>query len=130
MEEHHAQAKHGDPNTERSRATVFHAILESTLPVHEKSLDRLEHEGREMIGAGGETTTRIMAAATYYILVTPGVLDRLKTELKDVPTEANGDPELSKLECLPWLVSSLSCTLVGPSRQGGEGNQGADCHVP
>ena len=122
MKDYHArEGKHWDPTRERTRATVFHAILESALPLHEKSLDRLEHEGREMIGAGGETTTRILCAATYYILATPGVLDKLKAELKSVYSEADGDPELSKLESLPWLVSRVSRSLVDCSMLGREG---------
>lgn len=34
--------------------TVFHAVLDSTLPEHEKSVDRLSDEGFVMIVAGGE----------------------------------------------------------------------------
>ena len=113
MREHHG-GRTAEKKPSPSRRTVFDAILESDLPPPEKSLDRLEHEGREVIAAGSETTARMLTAATFFILATPGVLERLKSELKGIVAADGTIPDLAALERLPWLVRHLHSQFVTP----------------
>ena len=110
--EHEAlEAKPGaeqEDQEERSRATVFHAILNSDLPPAEKSLGRLHQEGLETIAAGTETSSRALTWATYNVLSTPGLQEKLRAEVRTVITETTSEPELSKLESLPLLVCTTS----------------------
>ena len=87
---------------------MFHAILASDLPPAEKSLDRLEQEGRETITAGSETASRILSGMCFFLLTSPDALKRLRDELAPVMADAvDGIPELAKVERLPWLVRHL-----------------------
>ena len=86
--------------------TIFHAIHNSTLPPHEKSVDRMAEEALVIIAAGGETTSRVLTMAIYYLLVNPAALKRLNGEIFRVMPNVNVMPSVKSLETLPWLVSS------------------------
>ena len=93
----------------KSQSTIFQAILESDLPAHEKDLERLEHEGQEVIGAGSETSARILTLATYHVLTTPGLQQRLqaeiRAEIRAETAQSSVQVDVNKLESLPLLVS-------------------------
>lgn len=63
-------------------------------------------EGFVAIAAGGETTGRTLAAATYYLLSNRTACAKLKAELKMAMPNQKRVPKLKELEQLPWLVSS------------------------
>ena len=92
-----------EPAKRSGYPTIFHAILDSDLPPSEKSLERLEQEGREQITAGSETSIRMLTSSTYFTLTTPDALERLRAELRPL-FAADAEPEVSKFENLPWLV--------------------------
>ena len=59
-----------------------------------------------MIAAGGETTARVLATATFHLLANQNsVLVKLKNELVTVMEDPNTRPDMRTLEKLPWLVS-------------------------
>jgi hypothetical protein len=84
--------------------TVFHGIYQSTLPIEEKSLNRLSQEGLVMIVAGSESTSRTLMLATYYLLTTPSAMENLKKELLEAMPDPSVVPHVKVLESLPWLV--------------------------
>ena len=85
--------------------TIFHEILSSNLPPAEKIAKRMGEEGFVIIAAGGETTGRTLAAATYYLLSDKEACSKLKAELQSAMPDEKDVPKLKELEQLPWLVS-------------------------
>lgn len=62
--------------------TIFHEILDSKLPPEEKTIARLGDEASVTLAAGTLTTSWTLSVALYYLLTTPSVLQKLKTELE------------------------------------------------
>lgn len=93
------------------RINIFQSILSSSLPADEKRRDRLAQEGFVLMSAGGETTARTLATATFHLLANAGTaLRALKMELATVMEDSSSRPDLSTLERLPWLVGfTLVC---------------------
>lgn len=96
--------------------TIFRGVLESRLPPQEKTLARMTADAGTIMVAGTLTTTFYLALATYYLLASPGVLRRLKEELR----AALGAPlppgallgtsrmvRLEELEKLPYLTAVI-----------------------
>ncbi len=89
---------------EKRGNTIFHELLDSDLPSHEKTLQRLSDEGEILIGAGSETTAKALTHIFYYMLQNRDLLRKLRAELKEaIPTPKSIVP-WSKLEQLPYLV--------------------------
>ena len=62
--------------------TIFHEILDSKLPPEEKTVARLGDEATTTLAAGVITTAWTLSVALYYLLTSPSVLEKLKTELE------------------------------------------------
>ncbi|RAL03205.1 cytochrome P450 [Aspergillus ibericus CBS 121593] len=92
---------------ESQRKTVFNTLLDSGLPPEETSLSRLQHEAITVIGAGFETTRYALAVASYHILSTPSIYNRLREELFTAIPDPSNFPPLSELEKLPYLTGCL-----------------------
>ncbi|KAL9050776.1 MAG: hypothetical protein Q9162_006427 [Coniocarpon cinnabarinum] len=87
-------------------SSIFEAIYRSNEDVFEKSNERVAQEGLVVIGAGGETVSRVLSCATFHILDNPGTLARLTEELDGAfEKRSNVQFDLKKLEELVWLVS-------------------------
>ena len=97
-----SQAKH------LGRVNIFESILRNdSLSASEKSGNRIAQEGFEVMSAGGETTSRVLAAALFYVLAGKNSeLSRLKEELSTVVKDGSSRPSWSALEQLPYLVSN------------------------
>lgn len=101
-------------NTEKSadeahagnRADIFQKILSSdALSPSDKTVDRLAQEGFHAITAGSETTARVLATATYFVLANKqAVMPRLQDELRTVMPYPDSKPPIRDLEQLQWLV--------------------------
>ncbi|KAL5336611.1 cytochrome P450 [Aspergillus crustosus] len=98
------------PSDEKGQATTsqhtfFHDVLDSNLPQEEKSPERLAQEVQVVIGAGAETTGKMLTWTTYYLLENPEKLNKLKEEL------ARLDPDhtatLVDFEKMPYLTSIM-----------------------
>ncbi|KAL4941779.1 hypothetical protein BDV06DRAFT_235807 [Aspergillus oleicola] len=92
------------PSTSPYR-TIFHEILDSKLPPAEKVLERLADEAAVTLAAGTLTTAWVLTVGIYFIVATPSILRKLKSELEtaipdpDIHTRA----ALTTLETLPYL---------------------------
>lgn len=96
-----------------SRHNIFHTILRSPLPPQEKGPKRLGQEGFVAIAAGGETCSRMLTHAIYYILANKDrVMPMLRQELMQVMPTPDVQPELKTLEDLPYLVSTCPALLI------------------
>ncbi|MCJ1358190.1 MAG: hypothetical protein MMC33_008189 [Icmadophila ericetorum] len=98
------EGKNTNYTNARAHATIFHELLNGDLPPTEKSLDRLWQEGQTIIGAGTETTAWSVSVAMFYILYTPGVLDRLSHELSKATSGPMQLPDWNTLEQLPYMA--------------------------
>ena len=95
----------------QNHRSLFSAILDSpALAPDQKTSRRMAQEGAVVIGAGGETTARVLETATFYLLTySQRLLPALRQELQEVMPE-HARPSLQKLETLPLLVSILLCS--------------------
>jgi cytochrome P450 len=92
----------------RTEATIFHELLNGSLPDNEKRLERLWQEGQIIIGAGTETTAWTLSATMYYILANPEILSRLRGELEQAAPDPQKLPSLARLEQLPYLTAVVN----------------------
>ena len=101
------------PNTYEnfSHPTLFHELLQSDLPAHEKSVRRIKDEAFVVVAAGTLTTAWTLSVATYYLLACPHILRRLKLELKAAIPEPDAFVSLSILESIPYLVAVVQEAL-------------------
>ncbi|PWY92200.1 putative cytochrome P450 [Aspergillus heteromorphus CBS 117.55] len=83
--------------------TVFHAILQSDLPAHEKEPWRLNSEAQNLIHAGSETSAKSLEICLYYLLADRRMLETLRNELKTIMPEPRSTPSWTELESLPYL---------------------------
>ena len=98
-----------DPNDMPSdHLTIFHELLSSDLPEHEKSYERLWQEGSALIGAGVETTSNTLNVILYHLSQNPTQLDQLKAELLETMPNPSKLAPLSKLETLPYLTAVIN----------------------
>ncbi|KAI9878625.1 MAG: hypothetical protein M1830_000392 [Pleopsidium flavum] len=97
-----------DPKADKSTNTIFHALRDSDLPNHEKTLDRLSDEGEILIGAGSETTAKTLTTISYYLLQNRELLQRLAAELRTALPTPQTTATCSKLEQLPYLSAVIS----------------------
>jgi cytochrome P450 len=88
-----------------SQQTFFHDVLDSNLPLEEKSPERLAQEVQVVIGAGAETTGKMLTWTTYHLLENPDKLNKLKEELNRL--DPNQTATLVDYEQMSYLVSSL-----------------------
>ncbi|KAF1982274.1 cytochrome P450 [Aulographum hederae CBS 113979] len=86
-----------------SHPTIFHEVLNSDLPEHEKSDHRLGNEAQLVIAAGLITTSWALSVASYYITANAPILKRLRKELAGAGMHATKTFEWHKLETLPYL---------------------------
>lgn len=98
--------------SEKSAYTLFDAILDSSLPPHEKSISRLANEAFVVAVAGGETTARTLTFVIYYIHTNPRVLERLLAEITTVMPKSSDVPSIKTLQELPYLVSQAKGTFL------------------
>lgn len=91
--------------------TMFHELLASDLPQHEKSYERLWQEGSALIGAGVETTSNTLTVALYHLSLDPSKLRRLERELKEVMPEPNELASWARLETLPYFGAVIKESL-------------------
>lgn len=91
------------------KESIFTELRDTNvLPKEEKTLDRLTDEAFVLVGAGTETTAKVLAETTFHILNTPRVLQKLTAELAKLDNEMASRSEVptwNRLEKLPYLVS-------------------------
>lgn len=102
-----AQAEH-EAGIVKDRLTVFDSLIESDLPVEEKSVYRLTGEGIALLSAGTETTSWTLSVTTFHLLNNPSVRARLAAELEKAVPDPLHLPPWSTLEKLPYLSAVIN----------------------
>jgi cytochrome P450 len=90
-----------------SHDTVFADLLNSKLPPHELSQQRLQNEAVSVIGAGFETTRWTLTVASYHILANPTICQRLRQELVEAIPDSNDMLPWTELQALPYLSACV-----------------------
>ena len=98
---------HPDEPSEDGNITIIHTIKDSNLPPEERTASRLAGEAATFLGAGTETTGRVLAVTAYYLIANIDILARLREELKTVMPTPDTHVSLSELEKLPFLTAVL-----------------------
>ena len=70
-----------DDSKDANHRTIFYEIINSDLPLAEKSNARLAQDGQIVIIAGTLTTAWALCVAVFYLLSHPETLTKLKAEL-------------------------------------------------
>ncbi|MCJ1326887.1 hypothetical protein MMC10_003553 [Thelotrema lepadinum] len=86
-------------------STIFHEILESSLPEKEKTTDRMTQEAISIIAAASDTTSNVAANIFYFLASNHSYAERVTQELRSVMPEPTTPVEWKRLEELPFLVS-------------------------
>ncbi|PQE06289.1 benzoate 4-monooxygenase cytochrome P450 protein [Rutstroemia sp. NJR-2017a BBW] len=89
--------------TKSGHRTVFHDLLESSLPLEEMTRNRLRDEAFSLITAGSGTTAYVLRNLSYHIAADHRVQQKLLSELRTVMQHPTSRPDLQKLESLPYL---------------------------
>lgn len=101
--------KDNKTNAEHGHGTIFHDIIfKSKLPPEDLELSRLRDEGQGLVAAGAVTTERSLYLITYYLLVNPEMLHKLREELCE-PMQGYPEvkPRWKDLEKLPYLSAVI-----------------------
>ena len=89
-----------------AKKTIFQEILSSKLPPEDKSHQRLADEAQIVVGGGVETTAFALSIATFHIINTPRIYEKLHKDLVDAfPNRAS--LELYPLEQMPYLKAII-----------------------
>ncbi|PFH57702.1 hypothetical protein XA68_14681 [Ophiocordyceps unilateralis] len=86
-----------------SSDTVITALTDPSIPPRERSLGRLRDETWAVVGAGTETTARVLTVAAYHLGRNPGLLRKLREELRTRLPESDSTASWAELEKLPYL---------------------------
>lgn len=90
-----------------SQETIFSNMLDSKLPPHELSQQRLQDEAVSVVGAGFETTRWALTVQSYSILANPCIYERLRQELIDAIPDPKCIPAWVELQKLPYLSACI-----------------------
>lgn len=82
------------------------------IPAEERTLSRLQDEGFTFLVAGTETTMRALSFTAYHVYQDRAMLERLRTELREVLPTPNSKATWPTLEKLPYLVRILILVLI------------------
>lgn len=96
-----------DDDKNADHRTIFYEILNSDLPLKEKSDARLAQDGQTVVIAGTITTAWGLCIAVFYLLSQPETLKRLKKELQTVLKGPSSPITLATLEQLPYLTGCV-----------------------
>ncbi|GAW24067.1 hypothetical protein ANO14919_136470 [Xylariales sp. No.14919] len=96
-----------DAAQERDHPTIFSELLESDLPVREKTLGRLAAEAQQLIGAGLETVAWALTTTVFHLANNPSTLKKLQAELREAIPDAAAIPDSLYLERLPYLTGCV-----------------------
>ncbi|KAL4895476.1 cytochrome P450 [Aspergillus ambiguus] len=94
-----------------SAKTIFDSLVDPSLPAEEKTPRRLRDEAIVVLGAGTETTARVLTVGTFYLYRNPAMLQKLRDELRQVMLEPTSQVALPELEKLPYLTAVVNESL-------------------
>lgn len=96
------------PSKKNECPTVFHGLLQSSLPASELSLRRLQGEGETLVAAGTLTTAHYLRSTVYHILANPAILCKLHEELKPMMSNPALLPPFNELDQAPYLRAVIN----------------------
>lgn len=91
--------------------TIFQALSDPSLPAEERTPIRLKNEAMTMMGAGTETTARVLAVGSFHLYKNEAMVQRLRDELRTVMPEPSSKVSWGQLEKLPYLVRILNMAV-------------------
>lgn len=100
-----------DPDEQAPARTIFHTVMDSSLPAEEKTVPRITDEAYVMVVAGGETTAKTLTNIMFHLLTNPEWLGRVRDELDSVMPDRNVLPHYGVIEQLPCLGACIKETL-------------------
>lgn len=92
-------------------SSIFEELLDSDIPVEEKSVIRLVDEGITLIGAGTISTAHVLSTITYHVLANPEILRTLQQELQEAMPDGldvSAQTRLVRFERLPYLTATIT----------------------
>lgn len=96
----------------QSPPCVFDALIASSLPKQEKTVERLRGEGQTLIGAGTLTTANVLKTVLFHLLDNPpllhNVLEELNQAFPDYTANPVRKPCLDVLEKMPFLTACIT----------------------
>lgn len=96
----------------KSHSPVFYDLLfNSSLPSHEKTIDRMAAEGTLLIIAGSESVGSALTSLHFHLLEHPDKYNILQEELKKAIPDESRIPRWSKLKELPYLTACIEENL-------------------
>lgn len=103
-----------DHSDQHETCTLFDLLLPSNPDNHIETIpkDEFIDEAFGLLAAGTDTTAYTLACGTYYLLISPEALSRLRKELDDNTHLIRDVSQWHRLQNLPYLVS-LFRTLEG-----------------
>ena len=88
--------------------TIFDEIMEDdSLPAHEKTVERLTDEATILVIAASETPAKILSLIIVHLLARPDYMQKIRSELRTMPTNDKSAPSLHQLEQLPHLSAAI-----------------------
>ena len=88
--------------------TIFTAIIQSDIPRSEVSAQRLNDEAFGVVGAGLETTMRVLSVTVFHVVANPQIHQRLRAELESAIPNPDQMPPWEVLEKLPFLTACIN----------------------
>lgn len=86
---------------DNAHPTIFHEILQSNVSAEsDQTVSRLKDKALIVVGAGTLTTSWALSVAIYHLLASPRILAKLKTELREIYSNAQFQVSLPQLEQL------------------------------
>ncbi|EFY95065.2 Cytochrome P450 CYP58S1 [Metarhizium robertsii ARSEF 23] len=95
-----------------ARKTMVAALADPSIPLRERSYNRLQDETFAIIAAGTETTARVLTVAAYHLARDGDLRDTLRAELKRVMPTLDARPTWPELEKLPYLTPISSSSYI------------------
>lgn len=94
-------------------AIVLSALGDESVPIEERSVDRLIDEGLVLLFAGTETSSRALSITFFYLLNDKRYWNRLRRELRAaLPPAPQYEYSMAQLENVPYLVSCRGARLL------------------
>lgn len=87
-----------------ARSNIFDSLSHPSVPSRERTLSRMQDEGLILLAAGTETTARALAVCAFHLAANKTLMQKLRSELKDVMPSPDSRPSWAQLERLPYLV--------------------------
>ncbi|KID63039.1 benzoate 4-monooxygenase cytochrome P450, partial [Metarhizium brunneum ARSEF 3297] len=98
-------------SSQLTRKTMVAALADPSIPLKERSYNRLRDETFAIIAAGTETTARVWTVAAYHLARDEDLRDTLRAELKRVMPTLDARPTWPELEKLPYMSGVVDESL-------------------